>query len=182
MTIYGGMERDKREAVRAAFQADPKISTVRILVATDAASEGIDLQNHCHLMIHTEIPWNPNVLEQRIGRIDRHGQKANNVSIWHPVGAGHYRKQFGADVKAGSLEGDLEYLMVAARKIAGEFFKRFGAQFAGDGDTETAQAGDDTAPAEAAQPDAESNDATSAESGADATKRKRSWTAWISKS
>jgi SNF2 family DNA or RNA helicase len=89
MTIYGGMERDKREAVRAAFQADPKISAVRILVATDAASEGIDLQNHCHLMIHTEIPWNPNVLEQRIGRIDRHGQKAGDVSIWHPVGAGH---------------------------------------------------------------------------------------------
>jgi superfamily II DNA or RNA helicase len=119
MMIYGGMERDKREAVRAAFQADPKISTVRVLVATDAASEGIDLQNHCHLMIHSEIPWNPNVLEQRIGRIDRHEQKAGDVSIWHPVGAGHRRKQFGADVKAGNLEGDLEYLMVAARKIAG---------------------------------------------------------------
>jgi uncharacterized protein len=70
----------------------------------------------------------------------------------------------------------------AARKIAGEFFKRFDAQVAGGGDTETAQAGDDTASAEPAQPDAESNDATSAESGADATKRKRSWTAWISKS
>ncbi|MFL9959622.1 carbon monoxide dehydrogenase subunit G [Paraburkholderia sediminicola] len=70
----------------------------------------------------------------------------------------------------------------AARKIAGEFFKRFGAQVAGQGETETAQAGDDTAPAQPAQPDAESSDATSAESGADATKRKRSWTAWISKS
>ena len=86
-------------------------------MATDAASEGIDLQNHCHLMIHAEIPWNPNVLEQRNGRIDRHGQKAKEVLIWHPVGAGYRRKQFDADVAAGSLEGDLEFLMVAARKV-----------------------------------------------------------------
>ncbi len=117
MTIYGGMDHDKREAIKAAFQADPRVSAVRILVATDAASEGIDLQNHCHLMIHAEIPWNPNVLEQRNGRIDRHGQQAKEVLIWHPVGAGYCRKQFGANVTAGTLEGDLEFLMVAARKV-----------------------------------------------------------------
>ena len=117
MTIYGGMDKDAREAVKAAFQADPSVSPVRILVATDAASEGIDLQNHCRYMIHAEIPWNPNVLEQRNGRIDRHGQKAKEVLIWHPVGAGYRRKQLGPDVAAGSLEGDLEFLMVAARKV-----------------------------------------------------------------
>jgi len=117
MTIYGGMDKDAREAVKAAFQADPNVSPVRILVATDAASEGIDLQNHCRYMIHAEIPWNPNVLEQRNGRIDRHGQKAREVLIWHPVGAGYRRKQLGADVAAGSLEGDLEFLMVTARKV-----------------------------------------------------------------
>jgi superfamily II DNA or RNA helicase len=117
MTIYGGMDKDAREAVKAAFQADPNVSPVRILVATDAASEGIDLQNHCRYMIHAEIPWNPNVLEQRNGRIDRHGQMAKEVLIWHPVGAGYRRKQLGADVTAGSLEGDLEFLMVAARKV-----------------------------------------------------------------
>lgn len=117
MTIYGGMDKDAREAVKAAFQADPNVSPVRILVATDAASEGIDLQNHCRYMIHAEIPWNPNVLEQRNGRIDRHGQKAKEVLIWHPVGAGYRRKQLGSDVTAGSLEGDLEFLMVAARKV-----------------------------------------------------------------
>lgn len=117
MTIYGGMDADKREAVKAAFQTDPAVSPVRILVATDAASEGIDLQNHCHMMIHAEIPWNPNVLEQRNGRIDRHGQRAKEVSIWHPVGAGYRRQQLGANVSAGSLEGDLEFLMIAARKI-----------------------------------------------------------------
>jgi superfamily II DNA or RNA helicase len=117
MTIYGGMDPERREAVKAAFQADPAVSPVRILVATDAASEGIDLQNHCRYMIHAEIPWNPNVLEQRNGRIDRHGQKAKEVEIWHPVGAGYRRKQFGTNVVAGSLEGDLEFLLVAARKI-----------------------------------------------------------------
>ncbi|MBE0556004.1 MAG: DEAD/DEAH box helicase, partial [Proteobacteria bacterium] len=105
MMIYGGMEKDKRETVKAAFQADPSVSPVRILLATDAASEGIDLQNHCRYMIHAEIPWNPNVLEQRNGRIDRHGQKAKEVLIWHPVGSGYRRKQLGADVAAGSLEG-----------------------------------------------------------------------------
>jgi superfamily II DNA or RNA helicase len=117
MTIYGGMDAEKREAIKAAFQADPEVAPIRILVATDAASEGIDLQNHCHLMIHAEIPWNPNVLEQRNGRIDRHGQRAKKVLIWHPVGAGYRQRQFGADVTTGSLEGDLEFLMVAARKV-----------------------------------------------------------------
>ena len=85
--IYGGMDPDDREAVKASFQADPSVSPVRILLATDAASEGIDLQNHCHLMIHLEIPYNPNVMEQRNGRIDRHGQRASEVVIWHPVDA-----------------------------------------------------------------------------------------------
>lgn len=85
--IYGGMDPEEREAVKASFQADPLVSPVRILLATDAASEGIDLQNHCHLMIHLEIPYNPNVMEQRNGRIDRHGQRASEVVIWHPVDA-----------------------------------------------------------------------------------------------
>ena len=76
LTIYGGMDTDQRERVKAAFQFDPKRSPVRILLATDAASEGIDLQNHCSRLIHYEIPWNPNRLEQRNGRIDRHGQRA----------------------------------------------------------------------------------------------------------
>ena len=60
---------------------------MRILLATDAASEGIDLQNHCPRLIHYEIPWNPNRLEQRNGRIDRHGQQAAEVLIYHFVGS-----------------------------------------------------------------------------------------------
>ena len=88
--IYGGMDAKEREAVKAAFQANPMESPVRILLATDAASEGIDLQNHCHLLIHLEIPYNPNVMEQRNGRIDRHGQRASEVVIWHPVAEGSH--------------------------------------------------------------------------------------------
>lgn len=85
--MYGGMDPNVRENVKAAFQAHPDESSVRILLATDAASEGIDLQNHCNRLIHLEIPYNPNVMEQRNGRIDRHGQKASKVLIWHPVDA-----------------------------------------------------------------------------------------------
>ena len=118
MTLYGGLDRDKREAVKAAFQFDPKVSPVRILLATDAASEGIDLQNHCSKLIHFEIPWNPNRMEQRNGRIDRHGQRAKQVSVYHFVGKGYgQREETGQDVPAGDLEGDLEFLMRAAKKV-----------------------------------------------------------------
>lgn len=83
--LHGGMPQDEREKVKAAFQTSPNHSTVRILLATDAASEGIDLQNYCNYLIHLEIPYNPNVMEQRNGRIDRHGQRQKEVLIWHPV-------------------------------------------------------------------------------------------------
>jgi superfamily II DNA/RNA helicase len=68
MTLYGAMDSDDRERIKAAFQTDPAQSPVRILLATDEASEGIDLQNHCSKLVHYEIPWNPNRLEQRNGR------------------------------------------------------------------------------------------------------------------
>lgn len=86
--LHGGMDHDERETVKAAFQTSPSESPVRILLATDAASEGIDLQNHCNCLIHLEIPYNPNVMEQRNGRIDRHGQREKEVLIWHPVDGG----------------------------------------------------------------------------------------------
>jgi hypothetical protein len=47
----------------------------RVLLATDAASEGLNLQRYCHIMVNYELPWNPNRLEQRIGRIHRYGQR-----------------------------------------------------------------------------------------------------------
>ena len=118
MTMYGGMDSKDRERIKAAFQTDPKNSPVRILLATDAASEGIDLQNHCSRMIHFEIPWNPNRLEQRNGRIDRHGQRSNRVLIHHFVGKGYNdRERNSEETKVGDLEADLEFLMRAVRKV-----------------------------------------------------------------
>ena len=115
MTIFGGVVRDERERIKAAFQADPAEADVRILLATDAASEGLNLQNHCSLLIHYEIPWNPNRMEQRNGRVDRHGQRAAEVRVHHFVGAGFDETKPGR--APGELEGDLEFLMRAALKV-----------------------------------------------------------------
>jgi superfamily II DNA or RNA helicase len=111
--LYGGMDERKREYLKAAFQADPGRDPIRILLATDAASEGIDLQRHCHRVIHYDIPFNPNRLEQRIGRVDRHGQ-THRVDVAHFVGAG-WEKQ-----PENSYEQDLEYLSRVAKKVATE--------------------------------------------------------------
>jgi superfamily II DNA or RNA helicase len=109
--LFGGMDTQDRERIKAEFQAAPSMSPVRILLATDAASEGIDLQRHCHRLVHYEIPWNPNRLEQRNGRIDRHGQPAREVRVFHFVGAGY------EDAAPGSLEGDLQFLWTAVNKV-----------------------------------------------------------------
>ena len=117
LKLYGGMDDKTRERIKAAFQANPEESKVRILLATDAASEGIDLQNHCHRLVHYEIPWNPNRMEQRNGRLDRHGQKAKEVLCHHFVPKGF---QDGFDIsiqKPGELTGDLEFLMRAVLKV-----------------------------------------------------------------
>jgi ERCC4-related helicase len=117
MTLYGGMDGDEREKIKAAFQASPDQSPVRILLATDAASEGIDLQNHCHRLIHFEIPWNPNRMEQRNGRIDRHGQCFDPL-VYHFIGSGYKQRLLeGNALSPGDLEADLEFLMQAARKV-----------------------------------------------------------------
>ena len=113
--IYGGMPNDEREPIKAAFQADPEELAVRILLATDAASEGVNLQNHCSKLIHFEIPWNPNRMEQRNGRVDRHGQKADEVHIHHFVGRGFDTAHTSG--KVGDLEADLEFLMRAVLKV-----------------------------------------------------------------
>jgi len=84
-TIVGGMNDSGRKKINDEFQASNSETTVRILLATDAASEGADFQKHCRNLIHYEIPWNPIRLEQRNGRIDRHGQKADEVRIHHFV-------------------------------------------------------------------------------------------------
>ena len=113
--LYGGMDPKDRERIKAAFQAAPDASPVRILLATDAASEGIDLQNHCSRLIHFDIPWNPTRLEQRNGRIDRHGQRAHQVGIYHFVCAGFHKTTPGT--ARDDLDADLEFLFRAAQKV-----------------------------------------------------------------
>ena len=116
MVLYGGMDTDQRERIKAAFQANPDQSPVRILLATDAASEGIDLQNFCHRLIHCEIPWNPNRMEQRNGRIDRHGQQYHPL-IYHFVTQGFAKNIESRTIPKEELEADLEFLMRAAQKV-----------------------------------------------------------------
>lgn len=78
-TFHGGMTDEAREQVKRAFNADPAKNPLRVLIATDAAREGVNLQNHCADLFHFDVPWNPSRLEQRNGRIDRKLQQAKTV-------------------------------------------------------------------------------------------------------
>jgi hypothetical protein len=75
-TFHGGMGDDRRETIKLAFNSDPAKHPLRILIATDAAREGVNLQNHCADLFHFDIPWNPSRMEQRNGRIDRKLQRS----------------------------------------------------------------------------------------------------------
>ena len=78
-SFHGGMGDDRREAIKAAFNADPTHHPLRILIATDAAREGVNLQNYCADLFHFDVPWNPSRMEQRNGRIDRKLQRSPMV-------------------------------------------------------------------------------------------------------
>jgi len=80
VTIHGGMGREERLKAQEAFRHDPE---TRVLIATDAAGEGINLQR-AHLMVNYDLPWNPNRLEQRFGRIHRIGQ-TEVCHLWNLV-------------------------------------------------------------------------------------------------
>ena len=82
LTLFGGMDDVSRGDVKEWFNnpAHP----VRVLVATDAAAEGLNLQRTARYLLHFDCPWNPSRIEQRNGRIDRHGQP-RDVTIFHFV-------------------------------------------------------------------------------------------------
>jgi helicase-like protein len=80
VVIHGGMGREERLKAQEAFRHDPE---VQVLLATDAAGEGINLQR-AHLMVNYDLPWNPNRLEQRFGRIHRIGQ-TEVCHLWNLV-------------------------------------------------------------------------------------------------
>ena len=83
VAIHGGMGREERQRAQQAFTQD---KDVEVLVATDAAGEGINLQR-AHLMVNYDLPWNPNRLEQRFGRIHRIGQ-TEVCHLWNLVAEG----------------------------------------------------------------------------------------------
>ncbi len=111
--IHGGIGREERLKVQESFKHDP---LVQVLLATDAAGEGINLQR-AHLMVNYDLPWNPNRLEQRFGRIHRIGQ-TEVCHLWNLV----------AD---GTREGDvyrklLEKLEQARQALGGQVFDVLG--------------------------------------------------------
>lgn len=79
ITFVGGMGDDRRDEVQRAFNTPPAKHPVRILIATDAAREGVNLQAHCSDLFHFDVPWNPSRMEQRNGRLDRTLQPAKRV-------------------------------------------------------------------------------------------------------
>ena len=108
--IRGSTSPDDREDVRARFNADPAEEDVRVLVATDAAGEGIDLQTYCHRLVNFDVPFNPSRLEQRVGRIDRYGQRETPTIFYlAPVATGE-----------GLYAGHQDFLRRLAEKIATE--------------------------------------------------------------
>ncbi|CDY73429.1 helicase (Snf2/Rad54 family) [Caballeronia glathei] len=113
VVIHGGIGREERLKVQESFRHDPE---VQVLLATDAAGEGINLQR-AHLMVNYDLPWNPNRLEQRFGRIHRIGQ-TEVCHLWNLV----------AD---GTREGDvyrklLEKLEQARQALGGQVFDVLG--------------------------------------------------------
>lgn len=125
LTLFGGMDDVERGDVKRWFN-DP-LHPVRVLVATDAAAEGLNLQRTARYLLHFDCPWNPSRIEQRNGRIDRHGQP-RDVTIFHFVTDQDQDLAFLAHVirKADEIREDLgsanEIFDEAAhrRLIAGE--------------------------------------------------------------
>jgi superfamily II DNA or RNA helicase len=112
-TIQGSTPAEERENIRARFSASPGREAEagsellpRVLVATDSAGEGIDLQAHCHRLVNFDIPFNPSRLEQRIGRIDRYGQQQTPM-IYH----------FAPDSTSTTFAADMDFMRRIAEKV-----------------------------------------------------------------
>lgn len=105
VVIHGGMGREERLNAQEAFKFDPE---TQVLIATDAAGEGINLQR-AHLMVNYDLPWNPNRLEQRFGRIHRIGQ-TEVCHLWNLV---------ASETREGDVYQTLLAKLEQARKALG---------------------------------------------------------------
>lgn len=114
--IHGGVKREERRKVQELFRNDP---AARVLLATDAAGEGVNLQN-ANLMVNYDLPWNPNRLEQRFGRIHRIGQ-TEVCHLWNVV---------AAETREGDVFQKLfEKLEVERQALGGRVFDILGEVF-----------------------------------------------------
>ncbi|MBA3704262.1 MAG: SWF/SNF helicase family protein, partial [Rubrobacteraceae bacterium] len=111
--ITGGMNRQARKNAQEKFLNDPGTA---LLLATDAAGEGVNLQR-ASLMVNYDLPWNPNRLEQRFGRIHRIGQ-TEECHVWNLV---------ADDTREGQVYRRLlEKLEVARKALGGKVFDVLG--------------------------------------------------------
>lgn len=117
-TIDGSTPRDQRRAIEDRFRNDPD---TLILLATDAAGEGVNLQR-AHLMINYDLPWNPNRLEQRFGRIHRIGQ--NEIChLWNLI-AGQTREGYVYARLLRKLEAESQALQGKVFNVLGQLFSQ----------------------------------------------------------
>ncbi len=116
--IDGGVPRQARREIEARFRNDPDVT---FLLATDAAAEGINLQR-AHLMINYDLPWNPNRLEQRFGRIHRIGQ-TEVCHLWNLV-SGNTREGAVYARLLTKLEAESKALQGKVFDILGQLFNR----------------------------------------------------------
>ena len=102
--LHGGLAREERAAALDEFAHAPRA----LLLATDAASEGLNLHQRCRLVVNLELPWNPMRLEQRIGRVDRIGQR-RTVHAFHLIarGTGETRILSRLRARVAAAEADL---------------------------------------------------------------------------
>ena len=118
VVVHGGVSREARRAAVEAFRADPEVA---VMVANDAAGEGVNLQR-AHLVVNYDLPWNPNRLEQRFGRIHRIGQ-TEVCHLWNLV---------AKDTREGAVYARLlEKLDVAREALGGRVFDVLGRLFEG---------------------------------------------------
>jgi SNF2 family DNA or RNA helicase len=127
VVLHGGLTARERAAALAVFASEPRT----VLLATDAAGEGLNLHQVCRLVVNVELPWNPMRLEQRIGRVDRIGQR-RTVHAFHLIATGTgeprilqrlTRRIAAAQAEIGAADPvGIEEEVAMARLVIGEVF------------------------------------------------------------
>ena len=120
VTIHGGTKREDRKKAKETFEQDERCI---FLIATDAAGEGVNLHKNAHMLINYDLPWNPNRIEQRFGRVHRIGQP-NTCFMWSLV---------AKDTREGDVYGRLlEKLEEQRAALGGRVYDVLGQLFQGN--------------------------------------------------